>query len=101
MTNKHPDAVAWERFEAGSPDLFEPGTLDAPEQMRTYLTNRLQRAFNAGMAAERHRQERRVSSIRDVAVRAIEDGTAGGASRWSGGLRRIIEMVNGGIDRGK
>lgn len=35
------------------------------------------------------------SAVRGEAVRAIEDGIADGASQWSGGLHRIIGMVNG------
>lgn len=55
---KHPDAIAWGKFEADNPDLFNADTLGATVRWNEYLKNRLRRAFEAGLVAAREEAER-------------------------------------------
>lgn len=50
---KHPDAVAWDEFIERNADLLILRTLGAEKGDPRYLSNRLRRAFEAGMAAAR------------------------------------------------
>ena len=52
--NRHPLALAWDRWCEDNPKSLDVTTLRAPSSQRQYLENRLNRAFNDGAAAQKN-----------------------------------------------
>ena len=62
--NKHPEAVAWDRYAAANRYAFDSSTLGPSHLENRYLINRIQNAFNAGIEFQktRYRKPRKVKS---------------------------------------
>jgi len=55
LVTKHPEAIAWDRYAEVNVHAFDSSTLGAINRNNSYLRNRIQRAFNAGIEFQKTR----------------------------------------------